>query len=181
MGRGATIECFMNGNTLLPFIPQILMDSTKLSNFAIRDTLCKDFSKTADNIPITAYQLLPETVKQSLYVSSQHKCRCLTGIASTAQESSRIKQAKANQAQNQDCAAGQHPQPPPAEHAAFSPPPEEEEEEEEEEAEEEEEEEEYPSAYQPPPLSWKEFIDINFFTDAPHSGHSLNGASLIFC
>jgi hypothetical protein len=40
---------------------------------------------------------------------------------------------------------------------------------------------EYPSEYQPPPLSWNELIDTNFFTSAAHSGQLLKGSSDIRC
>ncbi len=37
----------------------------------------------------------------------------------------------------------------------------------------------YPSAYQPPPLSLKELMDISFLIDPEHSGQVVNGSSVI--
>ena len=37
----------------------------------------------------------------------------------------------------------------------------------------------YPSAYQPPPFSWKELMDISFLTDPEQSGQVVNGFSVM--
>jgi len=39
----------------------------------------------------------------------------------------------------------------------------------------------YPSVYQPPPLSWKELIEISFLTSPPQSGQADTGASAKRC
>ncbi len=39
----------------------------------------------------------------------------------------------------------------------------------------------YPSANHPPPLSWKELIDMIFFNDPLHEGHVFMGSSERLC
>jgi hypothetical protein len=36
----------------------------------------------------------------------------------------------------------------------------------------------YPSAYQPPPFSWKELMDMSFLTVPEQSGQAANGSSV---